>query len=365
LVCEFDIKLISQRYCINTILVKKKRYNFSVRIKLYTKNLVRSQPEQKFPAMKTKKMKKKNFVKPAMLLIPITFVFACSPPKSVINSGKVATKNQVQFGTHYSVNVSTSPITQSIDGIKEIKGFADKDTFEFDKTLEHINATALAYCLDPIGYKTDFYLRYGLGHNIDLGYRYSGKAHMFDARYQFLGSNSTYQYSDYKGMYGSIGLQYGWQNYGFGDKRFDQIQRVFELKMSRKDISVPVIFSKSFGPEEKFGALSFGLIYTHSFVKYNVNPKNVYIRDNEGAQQMLAPLNAKANYGSYGSFIHVKAGYKFIYFNAGLTTYYQKYGTYQLLGGGNVTLKGWTFVPSYGVQFTILPRKKKTELRNM
>jgi hypothetical protein len=129
------------------------------------------------------------------------------------------------------VNVSTSPIAESIDGIKEFSQMGTKDSFQFDQGLEHLNAAALAYCLDPIGYKTDFYLRYGLGHNMDIGYRYSGKAHMFDMRYQFLGSNSTYQYSDYKGMYGSIGLQYGWQNFGFGDKKFTQIQRVFDLKM--------------------------------------------------------------------------------------------------------------------------------------
>jgi len=310
-------------------------------------------------------MKKNNLMKLAALLVPLGMIYSCSPPKSIVNSGKVVTKNQVRFGTNYSVNVSTSPITESIKGIKEFSSFSNKDSFQLDQGLEHINAAALAYCLDPIGYKTDFYLRYGLGHNIDLGYRNSGKAHVIDTRYQFLGSNSTYQYSDYKGLYGSIGLQYGWQKFGFGDQKFDQLQKVFDLSMSRKDISIPLIFSKSFGPEEKFGALSFGLIYTHSFVKYNVNPKNVYLRDNEGVQHMLEPLNAKKNYGSYGSFLSVKAGWKFIYFNAGVACYYQKYGTFPLLGGSNVTLKGFTIVPSYGVQFNILPRKKKTEMRNM
>lgn len=303
-------------------------------------------------------------MKLAGLLVPLGMIYSCSPPKSIINSGKVVTKNQVRFGNNYSVNVSTSPIAESVKGIKEFSSFADKDSFQFNEGLEHINAAALAYCLDPIGYKTDLYLRYGLGHNMDIGYRNSGKSHTFDMRYQFLGSNSTYQYSDYKGMYGSIGLQYGWQKFGFGDQKFDQLQRIFDMSMSRKDISVPLIFSKSFGPEEKFGALSFGLVYTHSFVKYNVNPKNVYLRDNEGVQHMLEPLNAKMNYGSYGSFVNVKAGWKFIYFNAGIACYYQKYGTFPLLGGSNVTLKGFTIVPSYGLQFNILPRKKKTELRN-
>jgi hypothetical protein len=310
-------------------------------------------------------MKKHYLSKLFVFLIPFSLVYSCSPPKSIINSGKVLTKHQVRFGSNYSVNVSTSPISQSIKGVQGFKDLNNTDSFRFDKGLEHINAIALAYCLDPIGYKTDFYLRYGLGHNLDIGYRYSGKAHVMDARYQFLGSNRTYQYSDYKGMYGSVGLQFGWQNYSFGDKKFEQIQRIFDLKMTRKDLSVPVIFSKSFGPEEKYGALSFGVVYTHSFIRYKVNPKNVYIRDNEGIQELLQPMNAKMNYGSYGTFVNVKGGYKFIFFNAGISCYYQKYGTYPLLGGGSVKLEGWTFVPNYGVQFNILPRKKKTEMRNL
>jgi hypothetical protein len=310
-------------------------------------------------------MKKYNLKKLLLLGIPFGVVCSCSPPKAITESGKVVTKNQVRGGVNYSVNVSTSPITESIKGIEEFEQMSDKDSFQLTEGLEHINAAALAYCLDPIGYKTDFYLRYGLGHNIDVGYRYSGKSHLVDARYQFLGSNSTYQYSDYKGMFGSVGLQYGWQSYNFGGKNFEQISKIFDLNMSRKDISVPVIFSKSFGPEEKYGAIAFGVIYTHSFVKYNIDPKNVYVKDNEGVQQMLAPLNAKMNYGSYGGFVNFKVGYKFVYFTAGLSTYYQEYGNYALLGGGNVELKGWTFVPSYGVQFNLYPRKKKTQFRNM
>jgi hypothetical protein len=308
-------------------------------------------------------MKKIYLNKLVAVLLSITVIYSCSPPKSIINSGKVLSKNQVRGGINYAINVSTSPITESVEGIKELSQVNDSDSLQLDKGIEHINSAALAYCLDPIGYKTDFYLRYGLGYNIDIGYRYSGSAHTIDARYQFLGSNSTWQYSNYKGMYGSIGLQYGWQNYGFNDRKFDWLKRIFEFEMSRKDISIPVIFSKSFGAEEKYGALSFGLTYSHSFIKYNVNPRNVYIRDNEGVQQLLEPMNVKKDYSSYGTFINVKTGYKFIYFNAGIACYYQNYGTYPLLGGSSVKLKGWTIVPSYGFQFNILPRKKKTELR--
>ncbi|MDF2437982.1 MAG: hypothetical protein K0Q95_2358 [Bacteroidota bacterium] len=308
---------------------------------------------------------KKNIKKLSLILLPLTGFFACSPPRSIVDSGKVVTKNQIRFGNNYSVNVSTSPIQETIKGVEEFSQMGNKDSFEFNQGLEHLNAAALAYSLDPIGYKTDLYLRYGLGHNIDVGYRYSGKSHLVDARYQFLGSNSTYQYSEHKGINGSVGVQYGWQNYGFNDRKFDQLKRIFDMSMSRKDISVPLIFSKDFGAEEKFGAISMGLIYTHSFVKYNINPVNVYLKDNEGVQRAMEPLNVKKHYGAYGATMNLKAGYKFIYFNVGLAAYYQKYGTFPLLGGNNVTLKGWTFVPSYGLQFNLYPRKKNTSYRNM
>lgn len=307
----------------------------------------------------------KTMKKLLIVVIAIPLFYSCSPPRSIISSGKVATKNQVQLGVTYGVNVSTSPISQTIKGVKDYANFEEMDSIKWDAGLEHINAAAIAYCLDPIGYKTDFYGRYGLGHNMDIGYRYSGKAHAFDARYQFLGSNRSYQYSDYKGMYGSVGLQYSWQHFEFIDRKWDQLQRVFDLKMARKDVSIPLVFSKSFGPEEKYGALSFGAVYTHSFVRYKVDPKNIYFQNNEGAQELLAPLNAKNHYSSYGMFINVKGGYKFIFFTAGLTTYYQKYGSYALLGGGDVKLEGWTFIPTYGMQFNILPRKKHTDLRTM
>ncbi|MCE3278671.1 MAG: hypothetical protein K0S44_862 [Bacteroidetes bacterium] len=111
-------------------------------------------------------MKKNNLKKLLLLGVPLGIIYSCSPPKAITESGKVVTKNQVRGGVNYSVNVSTSPIDETIKGVEEFKQMGDKDSFQLTEGLQHINAAALAYCLDPIGYKTDFYLRYGLGHNI-------------------------------------------------------------------------------------------------------------------------------------------------------------------------------------------------------
>jgi len=286
-------------------------------------------------------------------------ILSCSPPRSIINSGKVATKNQVRFGNNYSLNISSSPITQSAKGIHNLAdNFSGKDSIQFTDQVSHINSAVLAYCLDPIGTNTDLYLRYGLGHRMDIGYRTSGSSHAVDMMYQFLGSNENYKNSDKGGMYGSIGLQYGWEKYSFSNK-FNRVQKLLDMNMSRRDVSVPLIFSKSFGPEERSGCFSFGLVYSHSFVTYNIKAKNIYIQNNNDVKELVAPVNAKMDYGSYGTFINMKVGRRFIFFNASLAAYYQNYGNYPLLGGGMASLEGISIIPSYGVQFNILPRKRK------
>ncbi|MDQ3047516.1 MAG: hypothetical protein M3R27_08225 [Bacteroidota bacterium] len=285
---------------------------------------------------------------------------SCSPPRSVINSGKVLPKKQVRFGNNYSFNVSSSPISQTIKGVYSLgQDISNKDTVYFNEQINSLNSAILAYALDPIGYNTDLYLRVGLGHRMDIGYRNSGSAHAFDMMYQFLGSNETYKNSSIGGMYGSAGLQYSYENFKFLDSKFDKLTKVLDMKMTRKDFSIPVIFSKSFGPEERSGCFGFGVVYTHSFINYRIAPKNIYLQNNEGVKELLAPVNGKANYGSYGTFVNIKVGRRFIFFNASLAAYYQNYGTYALLGGGMVKLKGVTIVPAYGLQFNIIPRKKK------
>ena len=305
-------------------------------------------------------MKQKIPLYSFLFLSLILLLAACSPPRSVINSGKVLPKKQVRFGTNYSFNVSSSPISQTIKGVYSLgEDIANKDTVYFGEQVKSLNSAILAYALDPIGSNTDLYLRFGLGHRMDIGYRNSGSAHAFDMMYQFLGSNETFRNSEQGGMYGSVGLQYSWENYKFIDNKFDKLTKVLDMKMTRRDLSIPVIFSKSFGPEERTGCLGFGVVYTHSFINYHIAPRNIYLQNNEGVKELLEPVNGRTNYGSYGTFVNVKIGRRFIFFNASLAAYYQDYGTYALLGGGHVRLKGVTIVPAYGFQFNIVPKKKK------
>ena len=307
------------------------------------------------------KIKRKEFA-PIFILIAIA-ISSCSSPRSVLTSGKVLPKNQVRIGKNTTFNISSAPIERSVKGSIDLAETAsESDTVIYTKQIANLNSAFMAYCLDPIGYNTETFFRYGLGNRFDVGYRNTGGANAFDVMYQFMGSNKNCNESDKGGFYGSVGLQYSWQNYRFINfYKFDKVQKLFGLEMYRKDITVPLVFSKSFGPEERVGCFSFGLVYSHSFINYKIAPKNIYseeIIDNV-PRELLGPVSGKANFDAYGTFINVKVGKKYVFFNFSLAAYYQNYGRYPMLGGSNVLLKGISIVPSYGMQFNIFPKTKK------
>lgn len=297
-----------------------------------------------------------------LLLIVSLALHACSGSRSVLNSGKVLPKDQIRFGKNNTFNISTSAISQSARGAYNLSSnYSNKDTVYYDQQVQYINAALLSYCLDPIGVNEELYFRYGLGHHLDLGFKNSGGSNAFDVQYQFLGStkNVNEVTDDKNSFYGSIGLQYSWHNYRFLNyQMFDKVQHIFGLDMTRKDITVPLILSTSFGPEERVGCFSFGVVYSHSFIHYKISPKNIYSADKIDPQ-LLEPVNARVDYNAYGTFVNLKIGKKFIFFNVSVAAYYQNYGNYPMLGGTYKTLKGFTFIPSYGMQFNLLKKKKK------
>ena len=272
----------------------------------------------------------------------------------------------MRFGKNYTINISSAPIAQSIKGTKElVDNLANKDTVYYDKQIEHLNASLIAYSLDPIGYTTELYFRYGLGHRLDMGYRNASGANAFDVMFQFLGSNKNFNESDVGGMYGSIGVQYSWDKFKFTSNcLFNKVDKMFGYELSRKDIIVPIIFSKSFGPEERTGCFSFGVNYSQTFVTYKVTPKNIYSQvDNTNfGSQLLEPINGKVSYSGFGAFINVKVGKRYVFFNFSLSAYYQNYGNYKLIDGSKANFKGISILPSYGMQFNILPKSKKNKL---
>lgn len=298
----------------------------------------------------------------SLFSISCLLLISCSTSRSVLNSGKVLPKNEVQFGKNYTYNISSAPITQSIKGSFKLgKDLSDNDTLIVSEQLDFANASFVAYCLDPIGYTDDMFFRYGIGHCMDFGFKKSGSANTVDWAYQFLGSNKNFNESDKGGYYGSIGLKYSWQNFRFANlPMFDKFQRIFGVNIRRQDFSIPLTFSKSFGPEERTGCFSFGIVYTYSMINYKLSPRNIYIREtaNNYAPELLQPLSAKVNYHSYGTFINLRVGKKYVFFNCGLAIYHQNYGKYPLISGNHRYIEGFSIVPSYGILVNILPKKK-------
>lgn len=290
----------------------------------------------------------------SLALLGLFFMAGCTAPRSVIHSGKVTPKGEFKVGTNYAVNVATQPIGALADvtaGL--VKDLKNRDTIVIDEQVNGISKAALAYTLDPVAPSWDFYVRYGLVNRVDVGYKFAFGSHVFDAMYQFMGSTGTPKNPGPVGTYGSIGLQYSSRDSKLpGRVLWQNIDDLLQYNASRTDILIPLVFSTSFGPEEEMGNISYGVAYSHTWIKYNFNPSN-FVQKQADRQDVIPvkPLSAKNNYGAWGAFVNAKIGYKYAYFLPALAIYYQNYGEYELLGGNKTELKGLTFIPSLGLQF--------------
>lgn len=286
--------------------------------------------------------------------IVCTYASGCIAPRSIMDSGKVTPKNQIKVGASYSANIPTQTIKNVVEAAKTLD-----NTTVYDDAFNRSAKYLFAYSLDPMSVGMNYYARYGVINKVDVGYQYASGSHAFDAKYQFLGSTGAIGTDAPKTIYGSVGLQYSFRNYKL-PYGFDKIQERLGFDLKRKDILIPVIFSTSFGEEEKIGHLAWGLAYNHTFLEYGFNPKEIY---NIQTNIPYTSAHYKKNFGSIGAFVNMKVGYKYAYFLASFSAYYQNYGKFTMLDGSQVKFSGYTFVPSIGMQIVIPPlgkfRKKK------
>jgi hypothetical protein len=295
----------------------------------------------------------------------IILMASCTAPRNITASGKVTPKGTFKAGFNSSFNVATSPLAEIDDVSKAAVNAIDnnKDTIFYNENVQALTRGLLAYSLDPVTPTTEFYIRYGVADRLDVGYKYASGAHVIDAMYQFMGSTGTPdEPGESSGMHGSIGVQYSGQNSNLPSKvGLDKLSSIFNYELSRKDILVPLVFSYSFGPEETYGNFSFGVVYGHSFINYGFNPSKQLVRQVGSKYESIPSFNHKQNYSSIGAFINGKIGYKYAYFLPALSVYHQNYGTYDLFGLQQESYKGWTFVPSLGLQLTLGAKKKNKE----
>ncbi|OON67352.1 hypothetical protein B0919_17950 [Hymenobacter sp. CRA2] len=284
---------------------------------------------------------------------------ACTAPRSVILSGKVTPKGQFKVGGNLGFNVGTSSTGKITGAVKSLANQAiTQDSVDYQPALDKVQAAAIAYLLDPTATTTDLYVRYGVVDRLDVGYKYSFGAHSFDAMYQFMGPVGTPERpgGPAGATYGSAGLQFSTQRAKLPSLPFlDTATDLLGFTSSRVDLLVPVIFSRSFGPEEEIGNISYGLAYSHTFVKYGIEPGKIFNRVPGGGniRERVPSVLAHRNFGALGAFVNAKVGYRYAYLLPALAIYYQNFGTYPLLNGQQTKLKGLTIIPSLGLQFRI------------
>jgi hypothetical protein len=233
---------------------------------------------------------------------------------------------------------------------------ANGEKVNYSSTVSDVQTAALAYLLDPVQPAADFSVRYGIVPRLDAGYKYALGSHVFDAAYQLLGPTGSVENPERGAAsgttYASVGLQYAIQRTGLPKITFlNDLNNLLGLSATRQDLLVPITISQSFGPEESIGAISYGAVYAHSWVSYGFTPNNLY--NSAGTARLPDLPRQSRNYSSYGLFLNVKVGYKYVYFVPALSVYYQNYGSYTLVDGSTTSLSGTTFIPSLGVQFRI------------
>ncbi|MCB2408533.1 hypothetical protein [Hymenobacter lucidus] len=306
-------------------------------------------------------MKRPTLLRAGLALASLTTLLAtsCTAPRIMTMSGKVTPKGEFKAGGNLAFNLPTETISKTSSAVKEAATqLASQDKVDYSTSgelVEKLQVAALAYVLDPVQTAPDLYVRYGVIDRLDVGYKYAFGSHVFDGMYQFMGPVGTPEQPGGAAgaMYGSIGLQFATQRAKLPDIPYlDDINGLLQFRATRNDLLVPLVFSHSFGPEEEIGAISYGVVYSHTFLRYGFDPRNIYVSNS--ASQLIPSLpERKQSFSSYGAFVNVKVGFRYAYIVPALAMYYQNYGTYQLLNSKSAKLSGMTFIPSIGVQFRI------------
>ncbi|MDB5269228.1 MAG: hypothetical protein JWP58_2268 [Hymenobacter sp.] len=291
----------------------------------------------------------------ALAAASLLLATACSAPRAIIATGKVTPQGEFRVGYNQGFNLATAPLAKAGSAVKEAASqAATQQKVDYTDATTQLQAAALAYILDPVQPTADLNIRYGIVPRLDAGFKYAFGSYVFDTQYQLLGPTGSPENPDRGAVsgttYASIGLQFATQRAKLPSLPFlSDINSVLNFRATRNDVLVPLTFSQSFGPEEEIGAISYGLVYAHSWVSYGFAPTKIY---NGSVQVPELPLQSR-NFSSFGGFVNLKLGYRYLYVIPAISVFYQNYGDYALLNGASTSLSGVTFVPSIGLQLRI------------
>ena len=282
---------------------------------------------------------------------------SCTAPRAIVATGKVTPQGEFRVGYNQGFNIASAPLSKVGSAVKEAASqAANQQKIDYSDATTQLQAAALAYILDPVQPTADLSLRYGIVPRLDAGYKYAFGSHVFDVEYQLLGPTGSPENPGAGAAtgttYASVGLQFATQRAKLPSLLFlDQINSVLNFRATRNDVLVPLVFSQSFGPEEEIGAISYGLVYGHSWVSYGFAPDRIYV---SGSSVKVPELTLqKRNFSSFGGFVNLKIGYRYFYIIPAVSLFYQNYGDYTLLNNQSTSLSGVTVVPSLGFQLRL------------
>lgn len=272
----------------------------------------------------------------------------CAAPRAVLWDGSSVPAGHVEGHLGMVGTLPTATLVSLGQGTLEgIKVLADGRDSLSDSVLLHKGARALvAAGLDMPGANVVASVHVGIGGGAELGYRREGGANAFALRYQFLSAEGD-------GWNAGTAIQYSSQDYDIPITAIEDVQKVLGYTFERQDISVPVVFSKPFGAEGKYGSAGIGIVGAWTRAEYGFDPHGLYRLWGDTVQVLEKLPHQKTSFFSYGGMGFLRVGYKRVWLMAGLNVIYQDYGTYRLPGTDPISLSGLTFLPSVGLEFRI------------
>ncbi|MBK8803149.1 MAG: hypothetical protein IPN71_14050 [Fibrobacteres bacterium] len=275
-------------------------------------------------------------------------VTGCAAPRSVIWDGTTMPRGHVQgqLGMIGSIPTATlSALTTSqMDAAKSLLS-GEVDSLTNQGAYDNAAKTLVAAGLDMPSATPVATVHLGVGWETEIGYRREGSVNAWSVRRQILHEQQS-------GWNGGIGIQYSSQSYEL-PSALGKIQSTLGYSFDRKDILVPLVFSKPFGTKGNLGSGTIGLVGGWTKINYGFDPKGLY-RTWGGSVEALERLpNQESSFMSFGATGMLRGGYKHVWVLVGLTTYWQDYGSYVVPGSDPVELSGFSILPALGLEIRI------------
>lgn len=288
----------------------------------------------------------RRILPPALAFLALS-LGGCAAPRAVLwdgtsvprwhVEGNVAGIGSVPFATVGAVGRSAKDAVEAVAS----KGDSLDDSITYRRSVRSLVAASL----DMPGWNYMTSVHMGLGGGAEIGYRREGGANAFDLRWQFLDAQEH-------GWNGGTAIQYSWCSFDLPSYLGD-LQEILGYRFERKDVIVPLVFSRPFGEKGKYGSFGGSILGGWSQITYGFDPDGLYKRSGMEWKPLEKAPDQTTTYWSWGASVLVRGGYKWVWGFAGLTAVWQDYGSFQVPGTDPISLSGLTVQPAIGIEFRI------------